>query len=90
MIEVRDRRIWEVAKGHEVPDEIDDSGHRRVRRGSRRNVKGPIELTTPEESLASFKLAEGYEANLFASEQRVPRPAESPARWPSTPRDASG
>ncbi|RUL86143.1 azurin [Tautonia sociabilis] len=71
MIEVRDRRIWEIARGNKVPDQIDDSGT-----GAfvpiESNVKGPITITSPEETLATFELPEGYEINLFASEREFP------------------
>ncbi|MFI4874338.1 MAG: PVC-type heme-binding CxxCH protein, partial [Blastopirellula sp. JB062] len=36
------------------------------------NVDRPISFDTPEAALKSFKLPEGYEINLFASEQEFP------------------
>ncbi|QDV37983.1 PVC-type heme-binding CxxCH protein [Tautonia plasticadhaerens] len=71
MIEVRDRRIWEVARGNEVPEEVDDSGTGEFAR-IESNVEGPISITSPAETLRSFVLPEGYEINLFASEQEFP------------------
>ena len=71
MVEARDRRIWELAKGREVPEEIDDSGTGEFVE-IQSNVSGPIEITTPEDERASFTLADGFEANLFASEIRFP------------------
>lgn len=71
MIAVRDGRIWEVARGNEVPDEIDDSGTGEFVT-IESNVQGPIKITSPEEALESFTLPEGFEINLFASEEDFP------------------
>jgi glucose/arabinose dehydrogenase len=71
MIANRDGRIWAVAKGQTVPETIDDSNT-----GDFVNVETnytqPINLTTPDEEKAQFKLPEGYEVNLFASEKDFP------------------
>jgi glucose/arabinose dehydrogenase len=71
MIENREARIWAVAKGQVVPDVIDDSNTGTLERVET-NVKKPIHLTDPEESRRTFTLPEGYEANLFASEETFP------------------
>ena len=71
MIAVRDARIWEIAKGHEVPEEIDDTGTGEFVE-IQSNVTGPIEITAPDEERSSFTLTEGFEANLFASEIQFP------------------
>jgi glucose/arabinose dehydrogenase len=71
MIEVRDGRVWKVAKGETVPAEIDDSGTGELVKVPS-NVNNPIKITSPEESRQTFKLPEGYEANLFASEVDFP------------------
>ncbi|PQO26831.1 PVC-type heme-binding CxxCH protein [Blastopirellula marina] len=71
MIEVRDKRIWDVAQGKEVPAKIDDSGTGEFA-NIESNVDRPISFDSPEEALKSFKLPEGYEINLFASEQDFP------------------
>jgi glucose/arabinose dehydrogenase len=71
MIENREARIWAVAKGEAVPDVIDDSNTGTLERVET-NVKKPIHLTDPEESRRTFTLPEGYEANLFASEETFP------------------
>ncbi len=71
MIEVRERRVWAIAKGESVPDAIDDSDTGELARVET-NAKGPIRLTSPDESRRTFKLPEGYEANLFASEADFP------------------
>lgn len=67
MIDNRDQRIWAVAKGEAVPDTIDDSKTGEFTKVET-NYTQPIVITKPEEELAKFKLPEGYEANLFASE----------------------
>jgi glucose/arabinose dehydrogenase len=71
MIANREARIWAVAKGEAVPDVIDDSNTGTLER-VQTNAKNPIRLTTPEESQRTFTLPEGYEANLFASEETFP------------------
>lgn len=71
MIANRDERVWKVAQGEAVPATIDDSNTGEFTK-IETNVKAPIKLTTPEESKQSFKLADGYEANLFASEIEFP------------------
>ena len=54
------RVIPGVAKGKEAQWEIESDG------------PSDKHLRTPQEQLAMFKVAEGYEINLFASEQRFP------------------
>ncbi len=71
MIANREGRIWAVARGEAVPEVIDDLGTGSLER-VQTNIKAPIHLTSPEESRRTFTLPEGYEANLFASEQDFP------------------
>ncbi|MBX6314458.1 MAG: HEAT repeat domain-containing protein [Isosphaeraceae bacterium] len=71
MVAKRDRRVWAVARGESVPETIDDSDTGELVRVES-NVKAPVHLTSPEESLKSFTLPEGYEINLFASEVEFP------------------
>jgi glucose/arabinose dehydrogenase len=71
MIANRDARIWAVAKGENVPETIDDSGTGEFAK-IETNYTQPINLTKPDEEKAQFKLPEGYEANLFASEIEFP------------------
>ena len=71
MVENREKRVWAIAKGEAVPDQIDDSNTGELVR-VQTNAKGPIRLTTAEESKKTFKLPEGYEVNLFASEEQFP------------------
>ncbi len=67
----RDERIWALAKGEDVSPSIDDSGTGEFV-DIPTNVTEPIKLTTPEETLASFKLPDGFAINLFASEREFP------------------
>lgn len=71
MIQKREQRIWAVARGENVPTTIDDSDTGALVRVET-NAKNPIKLTSPEESKKTFKLPEGYEINLFASEVEFP------------------
>lgn len=71
MIANRDRRIWAVAKAQDVPGAIDDSGTGEFV-AIETNYTQPIVITTPDEEKAQFKLPDGYEANLFASEVDFP------------------
>ncbi len=71
MIAVRDARIWAIARGEEVPSEIDDSGTGKLST-IETNVPSPEPHRTPEESLALFDIADGMEIELFASEVEFP------------------
>ena len=71
MIRRREQRVWDVAQGKSVPATIDDDGAGPLARVES-NAKGPIHLTSPEESKRTFTLPEGYEINLFASEVDFP------------------
>ena len=71
MIANRDQRIWEVAQGKQIPSVIDDSNTGEFTK-IETNFKVPVLLTTSEESRKKMKLAEGYEVNLFASEEEFP------------------
>ena len=71
MIAKREARVWAVAKGEAVPSEIDDSETGELQRVVT-NAQRPITITTPEESKQTFTLPDGYEINLFASEEQFP------------------
>jgi len=71
MIAKRDERIWAVAQGESVPEEIDDAGTGEFA-DVQTNFKRPIEITPPDEALEHFSLPEGYRINLFASEVDFP------------------
>lgn len=71
MVANRDRRIWRVAQGLSVPSEVDDSNTRPLY-DVPTNFQQPLNILSPEESLKTFDVAEGYAINLFASEQEFP------------------
>jgi len=71
MIANRDQRIWQVAQGKDVSDQIDDSNTGDLAQ-IETNYKNPITLSNPQQELESFKVAEGYQVNLFASEAEFP------------------
>ena len=71
----RDKRIWAVAAGREVPPEIDDaklSPFIEVKSnfgiGANKGKEGSVDYLSPEVSREKMQLGRGYEANLFASE----------------------
>ena len=71
MCAVRDARIWAVAQGKDVPREIDDSGTR-PHMAVPTNFQRPIQYLSMEDSLQSFTLPAGFQAQLFASEVEFP------------------
>jgi glucose/arabinose dehydrogenase len=71
MIEVRDRRVWDVAQGKQVAAAIDDSGTGPLPQ-IETNAKNPIVLSDAAEELKKFELPEGYAINVFASEKEFP------------------
>ncbi len=71
MVAKRDQRVWSIAQGKPVSETIDDSDTGELPK-IETNVNQPIELTSPEESAKHFKLPEGYQIELFASEEQFP------------------
>jgi putative heme-binding domain-containing protein len=71
MVENRDRRIWRIAQGLDVPEKIDDSNTVKLDLIPT-NYTRPINILPPEEARKAFTAAPGYEVNLFASEQEFP------------------
>lgn len=71
MIEVRDQRIWDAASGKPLSRTIDDSATGDLPQVPS-NLAKPPRLTSPQESLAKFKPAEGFEVELVASEVEFP------------------
>jgi glucose/arabinose dehydrogenase len=71
MIANRDQRVWKVAQGESVPEEIDDSntGSLPV---TPTNFQGNTAIMPPEEAIKKFTLPPGYEVHLFASEVEFP------------------
>lgn len=83
----RDARIWALASGKTVPATIDDSNtlpelQPRTNVGTKDdpNAKagklGSLEYLTGAEQKKKFKLAQGYEIELFASEEQFPELAK--------------
>lgn len=71
MIAKRDQRIWDIAQGKEIPDTIDDSDTGDLVTVET-NAPNAAPIKTPEEERQTFKLPEGYEISLFASEVEFP------------------
>jgi lysophospholipase L1-like esterase len=71
MIQAREQRIWDIAQGKTDLPPIDDNAAGALVKVET-NYKAPIKIATPEEELATFTLAPGYKANLYASEREFP------------------
>ncbi len=69
MIDNRDHRIWDVAQGKSVSASIDDSNTGGLPKVET-NYKNPITISTPEDEVKTLRLPEGYEVNLYASEEQ--------------------
>jgi len=79
----RDERIWALAGGAVVPDQVDDSNTLPFL-NPKTNVGGPddknreagklgsLDYQSAADSIKHFKLAEGYEISLVASEEDFP------------------
>ncbi len=63
LIDAADARIHALARGESVPAEATPLGQRGLPSAEQQKA------LTPEEQLATFTLADGYEVNLFASER---------------------
>lgn len=83
----RDRRIWMIAQGQNVPDVVDDTNtlpffqpKTNVGIPNDPNIKngklGSLNYIPAAEQQKLFKLAPGYEINLFASEEDFPELAK--------------
>lgn len=79
----RDQRIWRVAAGMEVPESVDDSNtlpfiNPKTNVGGaddpnrKRGKLGSLDYLTAAEQQKLFKLADGYEISLVASEEQFP------------------
>jgi len=79
----RDHRIWKIARGEKVPAEVDDSntlpfikpktnvGGKNDRQRKAGKL-GSLDYLTAEKQLELFEMAEGYEIQLVASEEKFP------------------
>jgi putative heme-binding domain-containing protein len=86
MAAVRDQRVWDLARGREVPDKPDDSktgelvvpptrfGDPRQRYSE--NAEGGPRIQPPADLIRSCTLAPGLTMKLFASEERFPELAK--------------
>ena len=83
MCDNRDQRIWKVAAGGEVPAQVDDSNtlpfiQPKTNVGgpndpnAKRGKLGSLDYLSAAEQLKKFKLADGFEINLVASEEQFP------------------
>lgn len=78
MVAVRDRYVWDIAQGKAVPAKPDDSktGELFVPKTmfGTQPKKEPKELKypTPEESIATMKVPDGFEVQLVGSEREFP------------------
>ncbi len=83
IVAVRDRYIWDLAAGREVPAEPDDSKTGKVFEpatmfGSRdenfRKMREPavLKYPSPEESIEMMTVPDGFKVKLFASEREFP------------------
>jgi glucose/arabinose dehydrogenase len=72
MVANRDRRVWDVAQGKPVSKVIDDSDTGDLPQVETVITPGEARIKTPTEALAALTLANGFAANLFASEVEFP------------------
>ncbi|WP_246254768.1 PVC-type heme-binding CxxCH protein [Alienimonas chondri] len=79
----RDERVWAVASGESVPDEVDDSDtlpflNPKSNVGGdddpnrKRGKLGSLEYSSAQVQLETFDLAPGYKVELVASEEQFP------------------
>ena len=79
----RDKRIWKLANGEEVPEQVDDSNTSPFMEPTtnvggkndpnrKKGKLGSLEYLTAEEQAKLFELPEGFEINLVASEEQFP------------------
>jgi glucose/arabinose dehydrogenase/lysophospholipase L1-like esterase len=71
MIDNRDQRIWAIAAGQNVPPQIDDSNTGDLP-AIPTNYNRPIQINSPEDTIGTFTLPEGFQIELFASEVDFP------------------
>ena len=82
MVANRDQRIWDLARGKEVSDTIDDSNVPPLPKGSEQ--RGVNRWVTAEEELKAFTIDPRFEVNLFAGEEEFPDiAAPIQMRWDS-------
>lgn len=79
MVAVRDRRVWDIARGKPVVDTIDDSQTGELidpptglGRHYPRSEPKELKYLSPEESIATMTTLDDLEVQLFASEREFP------------------
>lgn len=72
MTALRDQRVWAAARGKDLPAEIDDSSTSEIPSAIPGKRGGTSPSLTPEEERAKFDVAEGFQVELFASEEEFP------------------
>ncbi|MEZ6129958.1 MAG: PA14 domain-containing protein [Planctomycetaceae bacterium] len=70
----RDKKVWAVASGKDYTVRDDNIPAELVVKSNKQGDKedGSFSYLTPEETVKTFKLDEGLEANVFASEEMFP------------------
>ena len=68
MVANRDKRIWALARGEEVPANIDDSNVPLL--PETKQSRGANEYLSAEDELKAFKVDPRFEVNLFAGEEQ--------------------
>ncbi|MDN5200945.1 HEAT repeat domain-containing protein [Fulvivirgaceae bacterium BMA10] len=71
MVANRDQRIWEIVTGKSSSLEVDDSNTGELP-PIETNYKKPFTYLSTDEAIKKFELPEGYQVNLFASEEDFP------------------
>ena len=72
MTSIRDHRIWKVARGEKIPAEVDDSSTVKIPSTIPGKRGGTSPALTPAQEKAKFEITEGYQVELFASEEEFP------------------
>ncbi|MDF1842005.1 MAG: GDSL-type esterase/lipase family protein [Rubripirellula sp.] len=76
----RDQRIWSLAKGEKVPDQIDDSNVPQM--PETKQSRGANRWMSAEDEQQAFKVDPRFDVTLFASEEQFPEiAAPIQMRW---------
>ncbi len=82
MVANRDRRIWDIAQGKQVPETIDDSNVPALPPADQ--SRGANEWMSAADELKAFRIDPRFEVNLFAGEEEFPDIANPiQMRWDS-------
>jgi len=72
MTSIRDQRIWKAARGLELSPKIDDSSTVKIPSTLPGSRGGTSPALTPDQEKAKFDVTEGFQVELFASEEEFP------------------